>query len=85
MMDTSKVYDNGYSLSAELRFDCEAQVFDSFECAFYAVTPTCVRCGCRIVGYGIEAKGRFFCGAACAREYATAGQVSSDVGEVFGY
>jgi hypothetical protein len=42
-------------------------VFDSFECAIHAIAPRCDHCGCTIVGHGLEAEGRFFCCANCAR------------------
>lgn len=41
-------------------------VFDSLECAIHALAPTCDHCGCRVVGHGVEADGRFFCCAHCA-------------------
>jgi hypothetical protein len=40
--------------------------FDSFECAIQALAPTCEHCGCRVIGHGVEAHGRFFCCAHCA-------------------
>jgi hypothetical protein len=40
--------------------------FDSFECAIHALAPTCEHCGCRVIGHGVEAHGRFFCCAHCA-------------------
>lgn len=40
--------------------------FDSFECAIHALAPACEHCGCRIIGHGAEAAGRFFCCAHCA-------------------
>jgi hypothetical protein len=41
--------------------------FDSFECAIQALAPTCEHCGCRVIGHGVEAHGRFFCCAHCAK------------------
>lgn len=41
--------------------------FDSFECAVHAMARTCDFCGCRILGHGVEARERMFCGAHCAR------------------
>jgi hypothetical protein len=41
-------------------------VFDSFECAIHAMAPVCEHCGCKIVGHGVQAGGRFFCCAHCA-------------------
>jgi hypothetical protein len=43
-----------------------ARAFDSFECAIYALAPTCEYCGVRVIGHGVEAEGRFFCCAHCA-------------------
>jgi hypothetical protein len=42
-------------------------VFDSFECAVHKLAPVCEHCGCRIVGHGVEVRGKFFCCAHCAR------------------
>lgn len=44
----------------------ESHTFDSFECAVQALAPVCASCGCRILGHGVEADGRFFCCAHCA-------------------
>ena len=41
-------------------------VFDSFECAIHALAPLCEHCGCRVIGHGVEAHGRYFCCAHCA-------------------
>jgi hypothetical protein len=46
----------------------KARTFDSFECAIHALAPTCEHCGCRVLGHGVEADGRVFCCAHCARE-----------------
>ena len=42
--------------------------FDSFECAIHAMAPVCAHCGCRVIGHDVEADGRIFCCAHCARE-----------------
>jgi hypothetical protein len=42
--------------------------FDSFECAIHELAPECEHCGCKIVGHGLEANGRMFCCANCARQ-----------------
>jgi hypothetical protein len=31
-------------------------------------TPTCEHCRCRVIGHGVEAGGRIFCCAHCAKE-----------------
>ena len=41
--------------------------FDSFECAIHVMAPTCTHCGCRVLGHGVEADGRMYCCAHCAR------------------
>lgn len=41
--------------------------FDSFECAIHRLAPSCDHCGCKIVGHGIEAAGKMYCCAHCAR------------------
>jgi hypothetical protein len=48
-------------------FAIEEHVFDSFECAIQALAPLCEHCGCRVIGHGVEAHGRFFCCAHCAK------------------
>ena len=42
-------------------------IFDSFECAIHKLAVSCDHCGCKVVGHGVEAHGRF-CRAHCARE-----------------
>jgi len=41
--------------------------FDSFEGAIEALAPKSAHCNCRIIGHGIEAKGRIYCCAHCAK------------------
>ena len=48
--------------------DDEEFLFDSIECAAHRLAPTCERCGCRIIGHGVESNGRMFCCAHCARD-----------------
>jgi hypothetical protein len=43
--------------------------FDSFVCAIHAMAPHCAHCDCRVVGgHGVEAKGKIYCSAHCARD-----------------
>src|SRR5919201_835636 len=44
-----------------------SSTLDSFECAVHRLAPVCEHCGCRIIGHGVEADGRFFCCAHCAQ------------------
>ena len=58
---------NDYDKSFEVVSGGKRFTFDSFECAIHKLAPTCEHCSCRIVGHGIEADGRMFCCANCAR------------------
>ena len=44
----------------------ERLVFDSIECAAGRIAPTCVNCGTRILGHGVENEEHMFCCAHCA-------------------
>jgi len=57
---------NDYDKSFEVTMAGRSHTFDSFECAVAALAPTCDHCGCRILGHGMEARGRYFCCAHCA-------------------
>ena len=65
-MPTCEVCGNDYDKAFELIVAGSRHVFDSFECAIHAIAPTCEHCGCKIIGHGVEAEGRFFCCAHCA-------------------
>ncbi len=58
---------NDYDKSFEVRMEGRTHVFDSFECAIHALAPTCVHCGCRVIGHGVEEEGQIFCCVHCAR------------------
>ena len=57
---------NDYDKSFDVVVASSRQTFDSFECAIQAIAPVCAHCGCRVIGHGVEARGRFFCCAHCA-------------------
>jgi hypothetical protein len=57
---------NDYDKSFEVTLAGESYVFDSFECAIHLLAPACQRCGCRIVGHGLEADGVMYCCDHCA-------------------
>src|SRR4051794_19968097 len=59
---------NDYDKAIEIIVSGKSQFFDSFECAIHALAPTCAHCGCKVIGHGAEADGRFFCCAHCARK-----------------
>lgn len=66
-MPRCEVCGNDYELAFEVIAAGHKHVFDSFECAIYKLAPICENCGVKIVGHGIEASGRFYCCAHCAR------------------
>jgi hypothetical protein len=42
--------------------------FDRFKCAIHDLALNCNHCGCRVIGRGVESRGRIFCGAHCVEE-----------------
>lgn len=58
---------NDYDKSFEVIGPRGRGTFDSFECAIDRFAPKCEHCGCRVIGHGIEADGKYFCCANCAR------------------
>lgn len=66
-MARCEVCGNDYDKSFEVHAQGGAvHVFDSFECAIHRMAPVCEHCGCSVIGHGVEAGGRFYCGAHCA-------------------
>ncbi|MFI1293158.1 hypothetical protein ACH4VM_32750 [Streptomyces sp. NPDC020792] len=66
-MAVCEVCDNDYEMTFEVRAGDAVHIFDSLECAAQRIAPTCDNCECRILGHGLQADGRFFCCANCAR------------------
>jgi hypothetical protein len=66
-MAKCEVCGNDYDKSMEVTVAGKNHIFDSFECAIHALAPQCQHCHCRIIGHGVEASGRIFCCANCAR------------------
>jgi Rieske Fe-S protein len=66
-MGQCEVCENEYDMSFEVHVQGAVHVFDSFECAIQRMAPICEHCGCKIIGHGVQAEGRFFCCAHCAR------------------
>jgi nitrite reductase/ring-hydroxylating ferredoxin subunit len=62
-----EVCGNEYDKAFEVILQGESHTFDSFECAIHALAPSCPHCGCKVIGHGVEADGRIFCCAHCAR------------------
>jgi len=59
---------NDYDKSFDVLMGGRSHTFDSFECAVAALAPVCGHCGCRILGHGVEANGRYYCCNHCAAE-----------------
>jgi hypothetical protein len=66
MTGKCEVCGNQYDKAFEVVAAGAHHVFDSFECAIQALAPHCEHCGCHVIGHGVEAGGRFYCGAHCA-------------------
>ena len=58
---------NEYDKAMNVTVAGASHTFDSFECAIQALAPSCEHCGCRILGHGVEANGKMYCCAHCAR------------------
>ncbi|WP_374029055.1 hypothetical protein [Bdellovibrio bacteriovorus] len=41
--------------------------FDSFECAAHKLAPTCLHCGVKILGHGVQVEEKIYCCASCSR------------------
>lgn len=67
-MARCEVCGNEYDKAFQVVRGGETRTFDSFECAIHAMAPVCEHCGCRVIGHGVEAGGRVFCCAHCAKE-----------------
>jgi hypothetical protein len=66
---------NQYDKSFEVTMGGTRHTFDSFECAIQALAPTCAHCSCKIIGHGLEASGRMFCCAHCAKQAGASGEL----------
>ncbi|MGV2829526.1 hypothetical protein [Myxosarcina sp. GI1(2024)] len=67
-MPQCEVCGNEYDKTFEVTMGKQTHIFDSFECAIYALAPTCSHCGCKIIGHGVEADNAFYCCAHCANK-----------------
>ena len=61
-----EVCGNEYDKAFEVILAGESHIFDSLECAIFALAPICLHCGCRVIGHGMEEDGRVYCCAHCA-------------------
>lgn len=58
---------NDYDKAFNVSLAGKTMTFDSFECAIHAMAPRCAHCQCRVSGHGVEAGGKIFCCAHCAK------------------
>jgi hypothetical protein len=72
-MATCELCGNDYDKTMDITVGGKSHTFDSFECAIHVLAPACPHCDCRVVGHGVEADGRIFCCAHCARESGATG------------
>ena len=74
MNGNCEVCGNSYDKAFEVITAGTHHVFDSFECAIQKLAPRCEHCGTGVIGHGVEAHGKFYCGAHCAH-VAGAGEI----------
>jgi len=72
-MNTCETCGNDYDKAIQITVAGQSHWFDSFECAIHALAPTCAHCGCKVIGHGTEAEGKFFCCAHCAKRSGVCG------------
>jgi hypothetical protein len=72
-MAQCEVCGNDYDKAFEITMSGGRHVFDSFECAIHRLAPACEHCGCRVIGHGVEARGRMYCCAHCASQLGVKG------------
>jgi hypothetical protein len=65
-MARCEVCGNDYDMAFEVHAQGAVHVFDSFECAIHRMAPICEHCGCKVIGHGTQAGGKFYCCAHCA-------------------
>ena len=67
LMARCDVCGNDYDKAFRVSQGDRTMTFDSFECAIDAMAPRCAHCQCRVIGRGVEAKGKIYCCAHCAK------------------
>jgi hypothetical protein len=58
---------NDYDKAFQVTMGGQTKTFDSFECAIHAMAPRCAHCECHVIGHGVEAQGKIYCCAHCAK------------------
>jgi hypothetical protein len=72
-MAQCEVCGNDYDKAFTVTQGARTMTFDSFECAISAMAPRCAHCDCRVIGHGVEARGRIYCCAHCAKHEGVSG------------
>lgn len=72
-MKTCDTCGNDYDKMLRISYGGRDMTFDSFECAIEAMAPRCEHCKCRVIGHGVEASGKMYCCAHCAKHEGVAG------------
>jgi Rieske Fe-S protein len=67
-MAKCEVCGNDYDKAFQVTMAGRTHTFDAFECAIHRLAPICTHCGCKIIGHGVESRGKFYCCAHCAKE-----------------
>lgn len=57
---------NEYDKTFTVKMNGGSHTFDSFECAIERLAPRCSRCGCKVIGHGVEADEQIYCSGHCA-------------------
>lgn len=77
-METCVTCGNDYEDSFLVVKNGKEYVFDSFECAIEKLAPRCARCGCRVIGHGVQHRNTIYCCAHCAHVAGAIGLVDRD-------
>ena len=68
---------NDYERAFQITSAGKSYTFDSFECAIHKLAPACARCGCKVIGHGVEQGAIVYCCANCARHAGVKGLTDS--------
>jgi hypothetical protein len=58
---------NDYEPSLFIGYQGKNYHFDCFECAAHVLAPHCAHCRTKVLGHGMQAGGKVFCCAHCAK------------------
>lgn len=72
-MPLCEVCGNEYDRAFQVTYEGKTYTFDSLECAAHKLAPRCEHCECTILGHGVDAHGKFYCCAHCARAHGIEG------------